>query len=82
MKFASLFAIFAFAQVSEASDIACTRNQSGVQCFDQTSLLEIVGDNTILSGCNIDESKLNERFNELDSDRNGYVTWYEYYSFT
>ena len=59
MKLTSIFALFAFAQVYDAKDITCVRNHSGVQCYDQSSLQEIMGDDTILANCTVDESNLN-----------------------
>ena len=79
MKFTSILAIFAFTQASNAKDISCVRNKNGVECFDETSLQDTLTDEIILSNCTVDESNLNIRFDKLDIDKDGIVTWNEYY---
>ena len=48
MKFTSLIAVFALLQVSEAKDISCVRVSSGVECSEQSSLFNVLNDETTL----------------------------------
>ena len=49
MKFTYLLAAFALLHVSEASDISCIRSNNGVECSEQTSLLNVLNDETVLA---------------------------------
>ena len=76
MKFTYLLAAFALLQVSEASDISCVRSDSGVECSEQTSLLNVLNDETILAYYSYSEQlekiqALDLWFTLIDSDRNG-----------
>ncbi len=48
MKFKNLIAVFALLKVSEAKDISCVRNSTGVECYEQSNLLSIMADETAL----------------------------------
>ena len=48
MKFNYLIAVFALLKVSEAKDISCVRKSTGVECYEQPSLFNIMADETAL----------------------------------
>ena len=84
MKFTSLLAVFALLQVSEAKDISCVRTSSGVDCSEQSSLFNILKDETALVYYSYDYqvARLTETqnwFSVIDTNKNGLGTWAEYY---
>ena len=75
MKFTYLLAAFALLQVSEASDISCIRSDNGVECSEQTSLLNVLNDETVLAYYSYSEQlekiqALNLWFSLIDTNRN------------
>ena len=85
MKFTSLIAVFALLQVSEAKDISCVRVSSGVECSEQSSLFNILNDETALAYYSYDYqvARLTETqnwFTAVDTNKSGAAFWSEYYA--
>ncbi len=84
MKFTSLIAVLALLQVSEAKDISCVRSSTGVDCSEQSSLFNIMEDETALAYYSYDQqvAQLNATqnwFTAIDTNKNGLVIWSEFY---
>ena len=85
MKFTSILAVFALLQVSEARDISCVRTSTGVDCSEQSSLFNIMRDETALAYYSYDQqvamlTSTQNWFTTIDTNRNGLGTWAEYYN--
>ena len=84
MKFTSLIAVLALLQVSEAKDISCVRSSTGVDCSEQSSLFNIMEDETALAYYSYDFqvaqlTATQNWFTTIDTNKNGLGTWAEYY---
>ena len=84
MKFTSLIAVLALLQVSEAKDISCVRSSTGVDCSEQSSLFNIMEDETALSYYSYDQqvaqlTATQNWFTVIDTNKNGLVIWTEFY---
>ena len=84
MKFTSLIAVFALLQVSEAKDISCIRTSSGVDCSENSSLFNILNDETSLAYYSYDYqvqqlTATQNWFTAIDTNKSGLGTWSEYY---
>ena len=62
MKFIDLLILYGFTLVSEAKDISCVRKSSGVECFDQISLQDIITNENVLLSCKLDDKSLKKEF--------------------
>ena len=84
MKFTSLLAVFALLQVSEAKDISCVRSSTGVTCSEQSSLFNILKDETSLAYYSYEFqvaqlTSTQNWFTTIDTNKNNIGTWTEYY---
>ena len=84
MKFTSLIAVLALLQVSEAKDISCVRSSTGVDCSEESSLFNIMEDETALAYYTYDFqvaqlTSTQNWFTAIDTNHDGLGTWTEYY---
>ena len=84
MKFTSLLAVFALLQVSEAKEISCVRSSTGVTCSEQSSLFNILKDETSLTYYSYEFqvaqlTATQNWFTAIDTNKNNIGTWTEYY---